>query len=142
MYTFLSKCHSTSISFPDSDKSSMFLSKCQLSAPALIIKTRSKLQQRNCKFASKESSIPFYFKIPGSFFISFLFSLLLKKIIISFFLSVEIFFLRACHKHTFFFFFPKIWLCGCFRTNLIKRIPTYTSLAILILLKLLGIAWY
>ena len=81
MYTFLPKCHSTSISFPDSDKRSMFLSKCQLSAPTLIIKARSKIQQRNCNFASKEFIIAFYFKVPGSlfFFLKGLYCFLLIK---------------------------------------------------------------
>lgn len=92
MYTFLPKCHSPSISFPDTDKRSMFLSKRQLSAPALIIKARSKTQQRNCNFASKEFIIPFYFKVPGSHF--FFISLLL--------------FLNFFKRNQFFFFF--FWL--------------------------------
>lgn len=68
MYTFLQKCHSTSISSQDSDKRCMFLSKCQFPVPALIIKARSKIQARNCNFASKEFIISLYFKVPGYLF--------------------------------------------------------------------------
>lgn len=79
MYTFLPKCHSTSISFPDSDKRSLFLSKRRLSAPALIIKARSKKSRKgiaSLPSKSEEFIIWFYFKMPDfQCSISLLFSL-------------------------------------------------------------------
>lgn len=93
MYTFLPKCHSTSISFPDSDKRSLFLSKCWLSAPALIIKARSKKNPAKelllCHWRVKSLSSRFILRcqVPNVLFLYC--SLLIKKKINSFYL-VEI----------------------------------------------------
>lgn len=83
MYTFLPKCHSTSISFPDSDKRSLFLSKCWLSAPALIIKARSKKNPAKelllCHWRVKSLSSRFILRcqVPNVLFLYC--SLLIKK---------------------------------------------------------------